>query len=200
VENGLLSGIDLAADDPGTTMVVNVLASVLQFQRDMISENTREGVAAAAAAGKVLGRPAALDDDQVTELVKAYRKGAAVKALARQYGVDPKVVRRVLDSAGARQIPGDLDVLLLDNGDVDIEDQDQDQEQAPVDPPVAVDVPLHRLRHSALTHDAEGGISTPMVLARSRHASVRYLERYARPGVDSVAGHVAERDPAARGR
>ena len=34
---------------------------------------------------------------------------------------------------------------------------------------------LHRLRHSALTHDAEGGTSTPMRLARSRQASVRSL-------------------------
>jgi hypothetical protein len=59
---------------------------------------------------------------------------------------------------------------------------------------------LHRLRHSALTHDAEGGTSTPMLLARSRHASVRSLERYARPGIDAVARHVAGRDPAARRR
>ncbi|MCZ9346984.1 site-specific integrase [Streptomyces sp. TRM76130] len=59
---------------------------------------------------------------------------------------------------------------------------------------------LHRLRHSALTHDAEGGTSTPILLARSRHASVRSLERYARPGVDAVARHVAERDPAVRHR
>lgn len=44
---------------------------------------------------------------------------------------------------------------------------------------------LHRLRHSALTRDAEGGSSTPMLPARSRHASVRSLERYARPGVDA---------------
>ncbi|MER5720380.1 PmrA [Streptomyces sp. NPDC002132] len=36
-----------------------------------------------------------------------------------------------------------------------------------------------------------------MLLARFRHASVRSPERYARPGVDSVARHVAERDPAA---
>ncbi|MFJ4378104.1 recombinase family protein [Streptomyces albidoflavus] len=61
VESGLLSGIDLASDDPGTKMMVNVLAAVLEFQRDMISENTREGVAAAEASGKTLGRPAALD-------------------------------------------------------------------------------------------------------------------------------------------
>ncbi|MGW3958048.1 recombinase family protein [Streptomyces sp. NPDC004752] len=58
VESGLLSGIDLASDDPGTKMMVSVLAAVLEFQRDMISENTREGVAAEAS-GKVLGRPAA---------------------------------------------------------------------------------------------------------------------------------------------
>ncbi|MFQ6147768.1 site-specific integrase [Streptomyces seoulensis] len=59
---------------------------------------------------------------------------------------------------------------------------------------------LHRLRHSALTHDAEDGTSPPMLLACSRHASVRSLERYARPGIDAVARHVAERDPAARRR
>ncbi|MER5757453.1 hypothetical protein [Streptomyces sp. NPDC002088] len=36
---------------------------------------------------------------------------------------------------------------------------------------------LHRLRYCALTHDSEGGISTPVLLARSRRASVRSLER-----------------------
>ncbi|MEV0236364.1 tyrosine-type recombinase/integrase [Nonomuraea sp. NPDC050786] len=57
---------------------------------------------------------------------------------------------------------------------------------------------LHQLRHSALTHEAEDGTNTPTLLARSRHASVRSLERYARPGVDAVASHVASRDPRAR--
>jgi integrase/recombinase XerD len=59
---------------------------------------------------------------------------------------------------------------------------------------------LHQLRHSLLTHEAETGTSTPMLLAISRHASVRSLERYARPGPEAVARHVAERDPAARRR
>jgi integrase len=57
---------------------------------------------------------------------------------------------------------------------------------------------LHQLRHSALTHEAEAGTNTAILLQRSRHASVRSLERYARPGVDAVARHVAEHDPAAR--
>jgi integrase/recombinase XerD len=59
---------------------------------------------------------------------------------------------------------------------------------------------LHRLRHSMLTHEAENGTSTPILLARSRHASVRSLERYARPGPEAVARHVAATDPAARRR
>lgn len=59
---------------------------------------------------------------------------------------------------------------------------------------------LHQLRHTALTHDAEAGTNTPMLLARSRHASMRSLERYARPGPEALARHVAATDPAARRR
>lgn len=66
VESGLLSRIDLASDDPGTKMVV----SVLEFQRDMISENTRKGIAAA----KATGRPAAINPDKATTIVEEYRQ------------------------------------------------------------------------------------------------------------------------------
>lgn len=59
---------------------------------------------------------------------------------------------------------------------------------------------LHQLRHSLLTHEAEDGTSTPVLLARSRHASVRSLERYARPSPETIARHVAATDPAARRR
>ncbi|MFJ8982900.1 recombinase family protein [Streptomyces sp. NPDC102282] len=139
VESGLLSGIDLASDDPGTKMMVSVLAAVLEFQRDMISENTREGVAAAAASGKTLGRPTALTEDQAADVVTAYtEQGTAVKALARQYGTSPKTIRRILDDAGARADPKDLGTDDDATGPVAAVD---DQEQAAVDPTVMVDVP-----------------------------------------------------------
>jgi integrase len=57
---------------------------------------------------------------------------------------------------------------------------------------------LHQLRHSALTHDAEDGTGTPMLMARSGHTSVRSLATYARVSAEALARHQAERDPARR--
>ena len=57
---------------------------------------------------------------------------------------------------------------------------------------------LHQLRHSALTHAAEDGTSTPMLMARSGHTSVRSLAKYARVSAEALQRHQAERDPARR--
>jgi integrase len=57
---------------------------------------------------------------------------------------------------------------------------------------------LHQLRHSALTHLAEQNVSLPLLMAKSRHASLRSLQRYARPGADAVAAMTAATDPARR--
>ena len=59
---------------------------------------------------------------------------------------------------------------------------------------------LHQLRHSALTHLAEQNVSLPLLMAKSRHASLRSLQRYARPGADAVAALTATTDPARRRR
>jgi hypothetical protein len=91
--------------------VFSYLAAVLEFQRDMISENTREGVATAKTSGKSLGRPTALDPGQPAANVEAYRSGTAIKALARQHQVAPKSIRRILDNARARELPDQLDTL-----------------------------------------------------------------------------------------
>lgn len=57
---------------------------------------------------------------------------------------------------------------------------------------------LHQLRHSALTHDAEEGTSTPMLMARSGHTSVRSLTRYARVSAEALQRHQEARDPGRR--
>jgi integrase len=57
---------------------------------------------------------------------------------------------------------------------------------------------LHQLRHSALTHLAEQNVSLPLLMAKSRHTSLRSLQRYARPGTEAVATMTAATDPARR--
>ena len=57
---------------------------------------------------------------------------------------------------------------------------------------------LHQLRHSALTHAAEDGVNTSMMMARSGHTSVRSLVRYARVSKEALLRHQAETDPARR--
>ena len=54
-------------------------------------------------------------------------------------------------------------------------------------------------RRFALTHAAEDGASTPMLMKMSGHTSVRSLAKYARPSAEALARWRAQTDPAARG-
>lgn len=98
VLSGALSGItDLAATDATTTMLVNVLVSVGQFQRDLQNELTREGLAAAWAKGRTSGRRPRLAQLGATDQVRlAYRDGASIAALAREHGVSRGAIRTAI--------------------------------------------------------------------------------------------------------
>ncbi|WP_405180983.1 site-specific integrase [Nocardia sp. NBC_01377] len=59
---------------------------------------------------------------------------------------------------------------------------------------------LHQLRHSKLTHAAETGASTPMLMALSGHASVRSLAKYTKVSAEALGRWQAATDPASRRR
>ena len=59
---------------------------------------------------------------------------------------------------------------------------------------------LHQLRHSALTHLAEGGVDVTLLKAKSRHKSLRSLEVYVHPTRDAVRELTADHDRVRRGR
>ncbi|KXF55418.1 hypothetical protein AXA44_37825 [Rhodococcus sp. SC4] len=59
---------------------------------------------------------------------------------------------------------------------------------------------LHQLRHSRLTHAAEDGASTPILMKLSGHTSVRSLAKYARISDEGLVKWQAGNDPAARRR
>jgi integrase/recombinase XerC/integrase/recombinase XerD len=54
---------------------------------------------------------------------------------------------------------------------------------------------LHKLRHSRLTHLAEAGEDVTLIKAKSRHGSLRSLERYVNPSNSAVAQLTDRHDP-----
>lgn len=57
---------------------------------------------------------------------------------------------------------------------------------------------LHQLRHSAITHLTEDNVALPLLMAKSRHTSLRSLQKYARPSANAVAALTAAHDPERR--
>ncbi len=58
---------------------------------------------------------------------------------------------------------------------------------------------LHQLRHSRLTHLAEAGEDITMIKAKSRHRSLRSLERYVAPSPGAIRDLTNRHDPNRRG-
>ena len=57
-----LGGVDLASSTGKLSM--HVINAVAEFERDLLIERTQAGLNRAKAAGKMLGRPASLNDEQ----------------------------------------------------------------------------------------------------------------------------------------
>jgi DNA invertase Pin-like site-specific DNA recombinase len=79
-------------DSPMNTLLLSMLGAVAEFERSMILERQREGIAIAKAAGKYKGRKASLSQPQANELRERLEKGESVTALATEYGVSRQTV------------------------------------------------------------------------------------------------------------
>jgi DNA invertase Pin-like site-specific DNA recombinase len=79
-------------DSPMNTLLLSMLGAVAEFERSMILERQREGIAIAKAAGKYKGRKASLSQTQVGKLRERLANGESVTALASEYGVSRQTV------------------------------------------------------------------------------------------------------------
>ena len=86
---------DIDTTTPAGRLVFHVFASIAQFERERISERTREGLESARKRGRIGGRPPALTAAQKTE-VRRMRDGEqrAVSEIARLFKVSERTVRR----------------------------------------------------------------------------------------------------------
>ena len=82
-------------DSPMNTMLLSMLGAVAEFERSMILERQREGIAIAKAKGKYKGGKPKLSEEQVNELKSRRANGESPSVLAKEYGVSRATVYNV---------------------------------------------------------------------------------------------------------
>jgi len=93
-----MNGQTLDTTSPTATLMLTLLAAVAQFERELMLERQREGIARAKAEGRRLGRPATILYQAAT--IRQMRKdGMSAAAIAKELGVARSGVYRVLEGA-----------------------------------------------------------------------------------------------------
>ncbi len=94
---------DLDTSSPTGQLLLTVLAAVAEFERTLIAERVREGMANARRKGSRIGRPTAAERPAVARKLPGIRRQLAdgsisKRAAARQLGIGIATLARILDS------------------------------------------------------------------------------------------------------
>ena len=79
---------------PAGKLVLSVLASMAEFERDLIVERTREGLAHARSQGRIGGRPPKLTEDQQQAALRLIADGMSENQVATALGVSRSTITR----------------------------------------------------------------------------------------------------------
>ena len=88
--------LNLDTSTPTGKLMLNMMGSIAQFERELMLERQREGIAKAKAEGKYRGRQATIDTAKIRELVNL---GIPKAKIAKQMGISRDSVYRALDAA-----------------------------------------------------------------------------------------------------
>ncbi len=79
-------------DSPMSNLLLSMLGAVAEFERSIILERQREGIAIAKVEGKYKGRKPSLTSDRIEDLRKRAAGGEKKTALAREFGISRETV------------------------------------------------------------------------------------------------------------
>jgi len=83
-------------DTAMATLLLSVMGAFAEFERSLIRERQREGIALARQRGAYRGRARALSAEQVAQLRERVADGAAKATLAREFGVSRETIYQYL--------------------------------------------------------------------------------------------------------
>jgi DNA invertase Pin-like site-specific DNA recombinase len=88
-------------DNAMSNLLLNVMGAFAEFERSLIRERQREGIALAKAKGKYTGRKKALTPERVADLHKRVSAGETKAAVAREFGISRETLYKYLGAARA---------------------------------------------------------------------------------------------------
>lgn len=92
--HSLMENIDTSSS--GGRLIFHIMGALAEFERNLISERTRAGMAAARMRGTHLGRRSSLNSADIHHLRCAFSSGTAISQLTSKYGVSARTLRRYL--------------------------------------------------------------------------------------------------------
>ena len=103
-------GVDLVVLDqaidtttPSGKLLFHVLGSIAEFERDLIRERTRAGLAAAKRRGKTLGRPRVISEDASARIRRLHQAGRSLRQIAEVLCVSKTAVACEVERLGLQR-------------------------------------------------------------------------------------------------
>ena len=98
-----LTGISFDFSTAQGKLIATVIAALAEFERDLLTERIKSGVAAAQARGKHCGRPKGRISDKVQRITPKIRKmrdeGYTIRSIAKHLRCSPQTVQQILKEA-----------------------------------------------------------------------------------------------------
>lgn len=86
-------------DSPMANMLLSMLGAVAEFERSLIKERQKEGIALAKARGVYTGRKLILSPDQIADLKQRVEQGVPKAKVARDFNISRETVYQYLRSS-----------------------------------------------------------------------------------------------------
>jgi len=96
-------------DNAMAQLLLSVMGAFAEFERSLIRERQREGVALAKARGAYRGRKRTLTDEQIIDLRERVAAGEPKARLAREFGISRETVYQYLRSGSAAVVGAESD-------------------------------------------------------------------------------------------
>ena len=88
-------------DSPMANLMLSVMGAFAEFERALIRERQREGIALAKQRGAYRGRKKALSPERAAELLQRVKAGEQKAKLAREFGISRETLYQYLREIGA---------------------------------------------------------------------------------------------------